>query len=34
MLQITPDMQLLLAVEPFYFRKGIDELAGIIHRNC
>lgn len=32
MLQITPHMRLLLAVEPVDFRKGIDGLAGIIRR--
>lgn len=32
MLQITPHMRLLLAVEPVDFRKGIDGLAGIVRR--
>ena len=27
MIQITPQMRILLAVEPAYFRKGIDGLA-------
>lgn len=29
MIQITPQMRLLLAVEPVDFRKGIDGLAGL-----
>jgi len=29
MLQITPHMKILLAVEPVDFRKGIDGLAAI-----
>ena len=29
MIQITPQMRILLAVEPVDFRKGIDGLAGI-----
>lgn len=33
MLQITPQMRMLLAVEPVDFRKGIDGLAGIIRRS-
>ena len=32
MLQITPHMRLMLAVEPVDFRKGIDGLAGICRR--
>ena len=28
MIQITPQMRILLAVEPVDFRKGIDGLAG------
>ena len=29
MMQITPQMRILLAVEPVDFRKGIDGLAGV-----
>jgi len=29
MIQITPQMRILLAVEPVDFRKGIDGLAGV-----
>jgi transposase len=29
MIQITPQMRILLAVEPVDFRKGIDGLAGL-----
>ncbi len=29
MIQVTPQMRILLAVEPVDFRKGIDGLAGI-----
>ena len=29
MIQITPHMRILLAVEPVDFRKGIDGLAGV-----
>ena len=32
MLQITPHMRLMLAVEPVDVRKGIDGLAGIFRR--
>ena len=32
MLQITPHMRIVLAVEPVDFRKGIDGLAGICRR--
>ncbi len=32
MIQITPQMRILLAVEPVDFRKGIDGLAGICRR--
>ena len=32
MIQITPQMRLLLAVEPVDFRKGIDGLAGLCSR--
>jgi len=32
MMQITPQMRILLAVEPVDFRKGIDGLAGICRR--
>ena len=32
MLQITPHMRILLAVEPVDFRKGIDGLAGLCRR--
>lgn len=32
MLQITPHMRIMLAVEPVDFRKGIDGLAGICRR--
>ncbi len=32
MIQITPRMKLLLAVEPADFRKGIDGLAGLCRR--
>ncbi|MFN2355924.1 MAG: IS66 family insertion sequence element accessory protein TnpB [Desulfopila sp.] len=32
MLQITPQMRIVLAVEPVDFRKGIDGLAGICRR--
>ncbi len=30
MIQVTPQMRILLAVEPVDFRKGIDGLAGIV----
>ncbi len=30
MIQVTPQMRILVAVEPVDFRKGIDGLAGII----
>ena len=30
MIQITPQMRILVAVEPVDFRKGIDGLAGIV----
>ena len=36
MIQVTPQMRILLAVEPVDFRKGIDGLAGIcrtIHKS-
>ena len=29
MLQITPQMKVLVAVEPVYFRKGIDRLDAV-----
>ena len=29
MIQVTPHMRIMLAVEPADFRKGIDGLAGI-----
>ena len=29
MIQVTPQMRILLAVEPVDFRKGIDGLAGV-----
>lgn len=29
MIQITPQMRVLVAVEPVDFRKGIDGLAGV-----
>ena len=29
MIQITPQMRILLAVEPVDFRKGIDGLVGV-----
>ena len=29
MIQITPQMRILLATEPVDFRKGIDSLAGV-----
>lgn len=32
MIQITPHMKILLAVEPADFRKGIDGLAGLCKR--
>lgn len=32
MIQITPHMSIMLAVEPVDFRKGIDGLAGICKR--
>ena len=32
MIQITPHMRIMLAVEPADFRKGIDGLAGICRR--
>lgn len=32
MIQITPQMRLLLAVEPVDFRKGIDGLAGLCRK--
>lgn len=32
MIQITPHMRIMLAVEPADFRKGIDGLAGICKR--
>ena len=32
MMQITPQMRILVAVEPVDFRKGIDGLAGICRR--
>lgn len=32
MIQIAPQMRILLAVEPVDFRKGIDGLAGICRR--
>lgn len=32
MLQITPHMRLMLAVEPVDFRKGIDGLAGLCRK--
>jgi transposase len=31
-IQVTPQMRILLAVEPVDFRKGIDGLAGIVRR--
>lgn len=31
MIQIAPQMRILLAVEPVDFRKGIDGLARIFH---
>ena len=30
MIQVTPHMRILLAIEPVDFRKGIDGLAGIV----
>ncbi len=33
MLQLTPHMKLLLAVEPADFRKGIDTLAALCQQN-
>ena len=30
MIQVTPQMRILVAVDPVDFRKGIDGLAGII----
>jgi len=32
MIQITPQMRILLAVQPVDFRKGIDGLAGVCRR--
>ena len=32
MIQITPQMRILLAVEPVDFRKGIDSLAAVCQR--
>jgi transposase len=32
MIQITPQMRILLAVEPVDFRKGIDGLAGVCRK--
>lgn len=32
MIQITPHMRILVAIEPVDFRKGIDGLAGICRR--
>ncbi len=32
MIQITPHMRILLAIEPADFRKGIDGLAGVCKR--
>jgi transposase len=32
MIQVTPQMRILVAVEPVDFRKGIDGLAGICKR--
>ena len=32
MIQITPQMRILLAVAPADFRKGIDGLAGVCRR--
>ena len=32
MIQITPQMRILLAVNPVDFRKGIDGLAGAVKR--
>ena len=32
MMQITPQMRIILAVEPVDFRKGIDGLAAICRR--
>jgi transposase len=32
MIQITPQMRILIAVEPVDFRKGIDGLAGLCKR--
>jgi transposase len=32
MIQIAPQMRILLAIEPVDFRKGIDGLAGICRR--
>jgi transposase len=29
MIQVTPHMRILLAIEPVDFRKGIDGLAGV-----
>ncbi len=33
MLQITPQMKILVAVEPADFRRGIDGLRGCARRN-
>lgn len=33
MIQITPHMRILLAIEPADFRKGIDGLAGLCRRS-
>jgi transposase len=32
MIQVTPQMRILLAIDPVDFRKGIDGLAGIVRR--
>ncbi len=32
MIQVTPQMRILLAVEPVDFRKGIDGLAGVCRK--
>ena len=32
MIQITPHMKILLAVDPVDFRKGIDGLAGLCRK--
>ena len=34
MLQITPQMKILVAVEPADFRRGIDALGGFARRPC